>query len=214
MTYKLRPGLPELPVRIKMLPVDERGWPVPWFVEWIDGKPEFRAADPRKLLRAVREQLCWTCGGHLGSYMAFVVGPMCAINRISAEPPSHQDCAEFSAKACPFLSMPKMIRREAGLPEEVRSPPGVFLQRNPGVALIWTTRSYGLSRLPNGYLFAMGEPSALLWFCEGRQATREEIVESIDSGLPLLRQSATGPGDEEELDRRYHQILARAVPAR
>lgn len=31
--------------------------------------------------------------------MTFVVGPMCELNRISGEPPSHRECAEFSA-AC------------------------------------------------------------------------------------------------------------------
>ncbi len=211
---KLRPGLPDLPPRIRMLQIDERGFPVPWFVEWIDGKPEFRAADPRKLLRAIRERLCWICGGHLGSYMAFVVGPMCAINRISAEPPSHQDCAEFASRACPFLVMPKMIRREAGLPEEIQPLPGISLQRNPGVALIWTTKSYEILREPNGYLFSMGNPSSLLWFAEGRPATREEIVESIESGLPLLREYATGEGEPEELERRYHEVMTQRVPAR
>jgi hypothetical protein len=48
------------------LPVDERGFPVPWFVAWFDGKPEFRAMDGLKWIRAVREHLCWVCGGRLG----------------------------------------------------------------------------------------------------------------------------------------------------
>ena len=42
--------LPPMPSRIAALPVDERGYPVPWFVAWIDGKPEFRCADPAKFL--------------------------------------------------------------------------------------------------------------------------------------------------------------------
>jgi hypothetical protein len=39
---RLRPELTELPLRMRGLPLDERGYPVPWFVAWIDGKPEFR----------------------------------------------------------------------------------------------------------------------------------------------------------------------------
>src|SRR5215831_18617572 len=126
MLMTLRPELPPLPRRMKALPVD-RGYPVPWFVEWIDGVPDFRIMDGRKLVRAVRERLCWVCGQPLGSFLAFTVGPMCAVNRISSEPPSHRDCAVFSAKACPFLTRPTMRRREAGRPEEAEQPGGMMI---------------------------------------------------------------------------------------
>ena len=64
-TTTLRPELDAagMPDRMKLLPIDDRGYPVPWFVDWIDGKPEFRAMDPTKWRRAVTEQRCWTCGG-------------------------------------------------------------------------------------------------------------------------------------------------------
>ena len=42
---KLRAELEALPARLHFLPVDERGYPVPWFVAWRDGKPEFRAME-------------------------------------------------------------------------------------------------------------------------------------------------------------------------
>jgi hypothetical protein len=32
----VRAELPELPSRITRLPVDDRGYPVPWFGEWFD----------------------------------------------------------------------------------------------------------------------------------------------------------------------------------
>lgn len=77
--------LESLPVRMRTLPIDERGYPVPWFVAWVDGKPEFRAMDPNKFRRAIKEKLCWVCGNQLGVYMVFVAGCMCGINRTSTE---------------------------------------------------------------------------------------------------------------------------------
>src|SRR5690242_2247182 len=112
----LRPELEQpLPDRIARLPLDERGYPVPWFVDWVDGKPEFRAMDPAKWKRAVKERLCWVCGDRLGVLLVFPIGPMCGINRTTAEPPSHRDCALWSVRNCPFLSRPHMVRREDAL---------------------------------------------------------------------------------------------------
>ena len=84
--------------RMKDLPIDSRGYPVPWFVAWVDGIPEFRASDGEKFYLAIKKDLCWVCGNKLGAFKTFVSGPMCGINRNTAEPPCHLDCAEWSAK--------------------------------------------------------------------------------------------------------------------
>src|SRR5258708_35612370 len=132
-----------LPSRMLSLPIDDRGYVVPWFVDWIDGKPEFRAMDGKKFVRAIKEKLCWVCGERLGRYMTFVAGPMCGINRTSSEPPSHLECAQWSARNCPFLNNPQAIRRED---EDVnplsKSVGGIAIQRNPGVSMLWTTNTY------------------------------------------------------------------------
>lgn len=198
----LRDGLPELPDRVRALPVDERGYPVPWFVDWIDGKPEFRAMDGRKLVRAVKEKLCWVCGQPLGRNMAFVIGPMCAINRVSSEPPSHLECALFSAKACPFLTKPHMVRRENNMPpEEEQFTAGIAIKRNPGVSLVWVTRYYKAFPPPGGgVLFQIGEPIVMHCFFEGRRATPDEIRHSIKTGLPTLEETARAQGPIVELE--------------
>lgn len=204
---KLRPDLPPLPEKVARLPVADNGYPVPWFVSWIRGKPEFRAASARKQERALKEKRCWVCGGGYGHRFAFVLGPMCVVNRINAEPPSHEECADFSAKACPFLSKPAMRRRENDLPPEVVEPPGHMIRRNPGVACVWVTRYYRMVDAGDGRpLFMVGDPLAVRWYAEGRAATRAEVVASIDSGLPAL-QAACSTDD----DRRYLvQMLAAA----
>lgn len=204
----LHPNLPPLPPRIAELRVDERGFPVPWFVAWIDGKPDFRVIGDGKIKAAVTQKLCWVCGNRLGAHLAFVIGPMCAINRTSAEPPCHRECAEFSAIACPFLTKPKVQRRDEGLPDGVRNNPN-SIPRNPGVALVWVTKSYEIFQNDDGSpLFEVGDPEEVLYFAEGRPATREEIMRSINSGLPLLQEAAVfdGPSAIAELNRRYNVV--------
>lgn len=190
-----RKGLPERPRRILSLPLNDKGYPVPWFVEWIDGKPDFRVMDGVKWRLAVKHRLCWLCGGPLGVHMTFVAGPMCGINRTSSEPPSHHDCAVYAAIACPFLTLPKALRREAGLPNDPRSIGGIAIKRNPGVAMLWTCRDYKVHRVHNGMLVQMGEPTSVEWYAEGRVADRAEVDESIRTGLPFLQEIADEQGE-------------------
>jgi hypothetical protein len=183
-----------LPDRIKRLHVDARGYPVPWFVDWVQGKPDFRIIDGRKKRRAVKENRCFICREPLGKQLAFVIGPMCAVNRVSSEPPSHRDCAEYAAAVCPFLTRPHMHRREGGIPAEATDAPGISLAHNPGVTLIWITRSYGIIPVRDGWLLSLGDPEELLWRAHGRDATRQEILDAIHKGLPHLRRVAEFEG--------------------
>lgn len=219
----VRPELEGLPRRMADLPVDDRGYPVPWFVAWHEGKPEFRAMDPQKFVRAIKQKLCWVCGERLGTTMAFVAGPMCGINRTSSEPPSHLECAQWSARNCPFLSNPRMVRREdeeinnASLRENAA---GMAITRNPGVAMLWITRAYEVfdsgevkGNSNRGYLIQMGEPERVEWFAEGRPATREEVVRSVESGLPNLEAMArTETGGLAALER-YVERFQKYLPA-
>lgn len=197
--HKVRADLPPLTPRIAKLPVDERGYPIPFFVAYVDDKPEFRAGDGAKFARCVKEKLCWVCGEPLEprTRFAFTIGPMCAINLNTSEPPEHEDCAEWSVKGCPFLSKPKMVRREGGLPEDA-SCAGLMIERNPGVTLIWVTYSYQLYEDPaGGYLFRIGPSVKTSWWREGRPATRAECLESIESGLPFLLNACDQESDAD-----------------
>lgn len=179
-----------IPGRIKKLPVSENGFPVPKFVCWVNGKPDFRAVDARWLYKAWPKRLCWLCGEPLGKFMAFTIGPMCAVNRINSEPPSHLECAEFAVKACPFLTQPNRGRNLEELPEGAVDAAGVPLDRNPGVTLLWVTRTYTKFDVNGGILFRLGKPESTQWWARGRAATRDEVLKSIESGLPTLRDMA------------------------
>jgi hypothetical protein len=186
-----------MPRRIRALPIDARGYPVPWFVAWVDGVPDFRVVDGAKFARAIHGRRCWLCGEPLGSAGAFVIGPMCALTRTTSEPPSHPECAFFAIKACPFLTRPNAQRRSANLPEGWEPPAGEMLRRNPGVSVVWTTWEWTLFEADSGLLFKVGDPAGAAWFSEGRPATRAECEWSIETGLPLLL-AAEPPANRSE----------------
>jgi hypothetical protein len=190
-----------VPGRIACLPKNKASYPVPWFVATIDGTPDFRVIKAGAIQKALRYSLCWVCGDPFGRQedRAFTVGPMCGVNHVSAEPPSHRDCAVYSATACPFLATPNMVRRDRHLPAAAVEPAGIAIKRNPGVALVWVTghRSWRkVSDPEGGILFDIGEAREALWFARGRDATREEVLASIDSGLPILAEMAEQDGPE------------------
>lgn len=204
----MSPRLPMMPASICKLPKDERGYPIPWFVATLpDGTRDFRIVHPGQGLQAYKGRLCWICGQSLGRYGAFVIGPMCAVNRVSSEPPSHPLCASFAAKACPFLTQPRRIRDKQGLPEELTAP-GIMIERNPGVTLVWWSMRWTPFRAGDGFLFNIGEPLRTLWFREGRPASRAEVLESVESGMPALQALADQDGVEAkaELRLRRHQL--------
>lgn len=199
-----------IPSRMARRPVNDRGFPVPWFVPKINGEWDFRAIRPDAMVEAYRRRLCWLCGEPLGRYMAFVIGPMCAINRVSSEPPSHRDCALYAIRACPFLSKPNMRRNEKDAP--TGNVAGIHLEHNPGVTLLWITKTYHPIKTINGTLFGIGSPSELGFYREGRIAKRTEIIEAIDKGLPYLREVASIEGAEKELEQQLERAM-KLVPA-
>lgn len=191
---------PDLPLRMRALPVDARGFPVPYFVKWFDGVPDFTVVDPEKFGRAVRFRRCWICGEVMGRHMAFVVGPMCCVNRISGEPPSHLTCARFALKACPFLTRPLAKRKEQR--EGTVAAPGM-IERNPGVSALWVTGGYEVVEAQGGLgnvLIEMGAPELVEWWAHGRKATAEEIEDSVEAGMPALVALC-----ETAEDRREHE---------
>lgn len=195
-----RDGLPPVPWRLRHRPI-ERGYPVPWFVAQVDGRYDFRIVDARKFQPAVEQRLCWLCGLPLQSRLAFVIGPMCVINRTISEPPSHQSCAEFAIVACPFLTQQEVRRRETDLPPDARPPAGFGIMRQPGAACLWITKSYRLMHESDGrVLFRIGDPISVSWWREGRPATRTEVLQSIESGYPILLEAAQQDGAEAVRD--------------
>jgi len=199
-----------IPEKIRRNPISDTGYPTPWFVAEINGsRQDLRIVDANKRIAAIKRKLCWVCGQPLGVNMVFVLGPMCVINRTTAEPPCHRDCADYSARACPFLTKPRMRRNEVDMPKG-HAMSGTGIMRNPGAVALYFTKSYKLMRVDNGVLFRVGDPEQVLWFAEGRTATRAEIDESIRTGLPILEAEARKDGPEALAD--LARYVARAQP--
>jgi hypothetical protein len=187
-----------LPLNMQRLPVDSRGFPVPWFVAWRHGQPDFRIVGPGKREVAYKRARCWVCGGPLGRLKASVIGPMCVVNKVTSEPPSHPECARYAARACPFLANPRMRRNEKHLPDDRLPPDGIPLDRNPGVAALWFSLypSRPFETGEGGYLFDLGRVDRVEWYAHGRPASRAEVDASVASGLPALRSVAEAEGAE------------------
>jgi hypothetical protein len=197
-----------MPSRIRALPRNRVGYPIPYFAAVVDGELDFRVGDSTAYEACIRDRVCWVCGQRRRrAENVFLIGPMCAINRVSQDPPSHAECAEYAAKVCPFLARPNMVRRTRGLPDDTGNA-GVAILRNPGVCLVWATATWRTFVPPvgDGYgvLFQLGDPTSTSWWTRGRPATRAEVEASIESGLPLLDAQC----DEERDPARARLVLA------
>lgn len=206
-----------MPVRIAALPRDDRGYPVPAFVQWRDGKPDFRLFRVEFLKQCLNDDLCWVCGQKFpGRVRTFAIGPMCCINRTTAEPPSHLTCAQYSAAVCPFLVLPRMHRLPTDdIPDKQNA--GVMVPGNPGMCVLWSCYTYHVWR-PDpskpGVLLTVGDPVAVNWMTEGRPATRKEAQIAMTAGLDRLMPSAKAEGQKavDELQKMFMRAVAILPP--
>lgn len=184
----------DLPDSMASLPRDERGYVVPKFVQWIDGKPDFRVIDRRHWVDCVKHRKCWLCGCHMGRRGWFVLGPMCTVNRINSEPPSHRLCAEFALKNCPFLTKPLAKRNERGLPES-KAMPGIPVEHNPGMMVLWEATKWHTFRTNGGPLLEIDDCLGMSWWKEGRLGTPDEIYVHLQKGVDGLMAMAVQDGE-------------------
>jgi len=199
-----------IPTRLAARPRDDRDRPIPWFVGTYDGKPDFRIANAARLTEALRFRKCWLCGGFLGRHVAFAIGPMCAVNRMTAEPGSHLTCALYAARACPFLAHPNMRRRPVDERPDLGPPPGIPLARNPGMVAIWITERWKVVRAPGGPMISLGDPTEVLWYIAGHPATPEQARVAFDAGVPLLRQACELDTDPDASRAQLAQLIRAA----
>ena len=93
----------EIPKFLSHLKTDERGYPIPFFVAYVNGVPDFRMLSEEKQIRCMEKKLCSVCGKKLFEYFYFITGPRGLENGTHSDPPMHRDCAEYSLKMCPHL---------------------------------------------------------------------------------------------------------------
>jgi hypothetical protein len=177
-----------MPDRIARLPKSDKGFPIPYFAEEVNGVRDFRVVSAERMVHAVRNDLCWVCGVRLGAYKAFV-----------------------SALNCPFLSRPLAKRRADGLPEDSCDAPGFSIKRNPGATGVWITKSYRPfrpDRRQPGILFELGDPVEVHWYANGRSATRAEVTHSIETGIHHLEELAQAEGQRAVIELHERRVAA------
>lgn len=134
--------LPPLPLHMRNLPRDARGFPIPAMVQYDDaGKPLFPVIDMEKWATLARARGCGICGNTMRSGYWFVGGPVSIENRLFTDLSMHRECAVFSLKVCPFLAMPRYryILRDVTLPD------GTLIDANKHVSTQRAER-FGLAR--------------------------------------------------------------------
>ncbi len=88
------------------------------------------------------------------------------------------------------------------------------LPGNPGAVCIWITLDYYPYRVPGGsptdWLITVGDPIEVIWYAEGKPATRQQILDSFDQRLPLLQDIAKAQSveAEQELARQVSKTMA------
>jgi hypothetical protein len=96
------------------------GMPVPFFVTWFDGVPDFRVPDTEKVAECLKFRLCGICGRKLGEHMYFIGGPLSKANKLFNDPPMHKACAEFSSRVCPYLTGKRQGYSRRAVPDKAR----------------------------------------------------------------------------------------------
>lgn len=208
----LRPEMVDAPGAMHGRPIDHRGFYVPWFVTGKDdrGLWDFTRVDPRRVREGYERQVCFVSGEPLGRYRSFVIGPMCCINRITAEPPVKREVAEWSVRVCPWISNPA-ARRPEKADGELLTAPGIMIKDNPGICAIWTVERANY-RMGRDRLIRLGDPTHLEFYTQKRKATQEEIRKAMVQGAAKLMAIAEPEGEEAiQLLERYLTDFGRMI---
>ena len=142
--------MPDMPARLKRLPMTGRGYPALFFAAVVDGEPDIRRVSAAKFHRCINERLCWLCGESLEQTVAFVLTERAVKESTWTEPPCHIECAEYAMQVCPFITDPdRHYRNGAAQPEAYR---------------LYLTESYRCGPLRNTYpvgVITLGPPTSL-----------------------------------------------------
>lgn len=109
-----KPNEVELPLWMRKLPKDRRGYPVPYVaLKDTDGKAHFTINNERVRQYALKKELCHICGNKLLKRRAMVGGAVSAFHQHGAyiDGPMHLECARYALQVCPFLANPSYVKR-------------------------------------------------------------------------------------------------------
>lgn len=124
-----------IPDRMKHLPLDRRGYPIPATVMIDDdGKAHFSVNVENIRQRLIKEDRCPICGGKLLRGRWSVGGPASAFHEHGAyiDPPMHYECVRYAMQVCPYLAMPSYTKRIDDKGVDYSKVPGdIIIQTDP-----------------------------------------------------------------------------------
>lgn len=187
MTTEYRQGLPERPERIARLPLDARGYPIPFFVMNRDGVLDFRVVDHDKVVRAAEQNQCFICGDKLGRHKFFAAGPKSMVVMQSSHGPSHKECVEYALKACPFILYPAH-RRTAAMPDiPLKVDEGVQIERPPIYGVAHVEGEYELMVGGNTMRCQWSEIDYTFWL-DGAQINMSQAYPHVEAAVAQVIQ--------------------------
>lgn len=156
-----------MPPNIEALPKDGRGYPIPYTVAYIGGKPDFTVVDPDKWKRALKFGLCGVCGKPNYGRKWFIGGPSCHVNRMFYDHPMHEECARYAIVVCPYLAITKMTHRT------VKPEGTVFVsaasEEKPDKFMLGRAKSVKTVRFGDDILLRASEWEHVEWWVGGEQ---------------------------------------------
>lgn len=102
-----------IPERMKKLPRDPRGLPVPFVILWQGGRHHFTVNDQKKVAHCLNTDRCAICGQPLFRGRWFVGGPLSAFHPDGwyIDTGLHKECMEYALQVCPYLAAPNYSGR-------------------------------------------------------------------------------------------------------
>jgi hypothetical protein len=119
LTVKLKPvETVEVPIKMRMLARDRRGYPIPFIVTRdLTKRPFFTINDVGRVIICGRRKVCGICGQKLERDTWLIGGPGAAFHEHGAylDPPMHKACATYALQVCPYLGARYTGRIDAAL---------------------------------------------------------------------------------------------------
>lgn len=212
-----------IPERMKSLPMDQRGYPIPYTVlRDSKGKAHFAVNSEERRLRCLKEDLCPICGLRLFRGRWLVGGPGSGLvaEGLFQDPPMHSECAHYALQVCPWLVLGNYVNRvddKTMDPEERNNvtlrDPTIIANRPPFfVALMFVGQDHVLNMVngePNVHIRPKKPYRVVEYWRDGHQLSNQS---GKQIAVDYLRDLAETMGAEFKFDENGDGTLGRFVP--
>lgn len=147
------------------------GLPVPYFVGWVGGRPDFRLLDAQRQGFCFAYAKCAICGSAGPTPKYLICGPIGLENRVHTEPAVHEACARYALLTCPYLSRADSARRQ-DYPAGSRYSHGGLAEKPDELFLVELDK-WQLLRVPSGRLLNFRPVRTLRYFYQDGQLVED-----------------------------------------